>query len=196
MIKEFIRLVAENRQIAETLFRRCLALEEPVLLRSQIQVVADAYCGDFDHDCPEEFRKLVDVVQEALTTDTDLYLALRARVAHWQYVHIHVDSGQLREIKAQEYLSFKESLANGGHAEYEPLEIDLSPFERGFPKMKEMRSIGRGVEFLNRYLSGRLFDRRGGGMSCSSASSSCTRLGASSSCSPTYSRTSPHCARL
>ena len=37
------------------------------------------------------------------------------------------------------------------------LEIDLSPFERGFPKLKDSRSIGRGVEFLNRHLSGRLF---------------------------------------
>jgi sucrose synthase len=37
------------------------------------------------------------------------------------------------------------------------LEIDLSPFERGFPKLKDSRNIGRGVEFLNRHLSGRLF---------------------------------------
>ena len=33
----------------------------------------------------------------------------------------------------------------------------MSPFERGFPKLKDPRNIGRGVEFLNRHLSGRLF---------------------------------------
>ncbi|MCP3892672.1 MAG: hypothetical protein GY702_27920 [Desulfobulbaceae bacterium] len=36
------------------------------------------------------------------------------------------------------------------------LEIDLAPFERTFPKMNQVRSIGNGMEFLNRRFSSRL----------------------------------------
>ncbi len=166
MIQDFTRLVETHRTIAETLFRRCLALGEPVVPRSRIQSVVDAFCEERSGDeaCPEELRSLVDMIQEALATETDLYLALRARVAQWNYVHIHVGEGQLREIEVGDYLKFKESLANGGPEEDDPLEIDLSPFERGFPKLGDIRSIGRGVEFLNRHLSSRLFDRRGEGV--------------------------------
>ncbi|HRX51969.1 MAG TPA: sucrose synthase [Candidatus Krumholzibacteria bacterium] len=162
MIQEFSRLVAAHRTVAETLFRRCLATGEPVLPRSRVQQVVDAYCEERHADgdaCPDELRRLVDMIQEALATSTDLHLALRARVANWNYLHIHVDTGHLREIDVSEYLQFKETLA-GGRVEHDALEIDLSPFERGFPKLTDVRSIGRGVEFLNRHLSGRLFDRR------------------------------------
>ena len=37
------------------------------------------------------------------------------------------------------------------------LEVDLAPFQRDIPKLKEQHSIGRGVEFLNRHLSNSLF---------------------------------------
>jgi len=62
----------------------------------------------------------------------------------------------------------KERLLDGGGAgermgdPHWPLELDFSPFSRGFPHLREARSIGRGVEFLNRRLSGQLFDRREG----------------------------------
>ena len=59
---------------------------------------------------------------------------------------------------ASEFLRFQETLVNSGSEEYDwNLEVDLSPFSRGFPRMKEKKSIGRGVEFLNRHLSTLLF---------------------------------------
>ncbi len=38
-----------------------------------------------------------------------------------------------------------------------PLEVDLTPFNREFPRLKESRSIGQGMAFLNRKLSSELF---------------------------------------
>lgn len=37
------------------------------------------------------------------------------------------------------------------------LELDLEPFNAGFPRMTRPSSIGNGVQFLNRHLSSRLF---------------------------------------
>lgn len=37
------------------------------------------------------------------------------------------------------------------------LELDFEPFNSSFPKLTQPRSIGNGVQFLNKYLSSRLF---------------------------------------
>jgi sucrose synthase len=59
-----------------------------------------------------------------------------------------------------EFLASKERLAEDGFQENSwVLEVDLSPFERGFPRLSETRSIGQGVRFLNRHLSARIFFR-------------------------------------
>ena len=65
---------------------------------------------------------------------------------------------QHEEIQVSKYLSFKEYLIDGYKSTTKKmLEIDLDPFNREFPKLQEARSIGRGVEFLNRRLSSELF---------------------------------------
>jgi sucrose synthase len=90
--------------------------------------------------------------------------AVRPRVARWLYARIHIELLTAEEVDAAEFLSFKEKFVTGNIYEMDwALEIDLGPFERGFPKMKESRSIGRGVDFLNRHLSSRLFDDAGVG---------------------------------
>jgi len=65
---------------------------------------------------------------------------------------------QHEEIQVPEYLAFKEHLIEGYKSTTKKmLEIDLAPFNRKFPKLQEARSIGRGVEFLNKRLSSELF---------------------------------------
>ncbi len=85
------------------------------------------------------------------------------------------------EISTVEYLAFKERLVNGHPAADDwTLEIDLAPFSREFTKLQEARSIGNGVEFMNRSLSSSLFDKRGTGSAACWNSSSCTAWASSS----------------
>lgn len=102
-------------------------------------------------------------VQEAVLSPGLVHAAVRRGVADWVYLQIHVEEVQSREISVSEYLATKEDVVRegprpGGYT----LEVDLTPFERGFPKLSRPGSIGRGVEFLNRYLSGRIFGGRDG----------------------------------
>jgi sucrose synthase len=62
------------------------------------------------------------------------------------------------EISASDFLAFKERKVGGTPDNSWMLEIDVGPFERDFPKLQESRSIGRGVEFMNRRLSSQLFE--------------------------------------
>jgi sucrose synthase len=104
-------------------------------------------------------------VQEGLLRAPMLYLAIREKVARWRYVEVHTEVMECRELSVSEYLATKEHAANGGtDPEGYTLEVDLTPFERGFPKVEHTDQIGRGVEYLNQYLSDRLLERSAAGL--------------------------------
>lgn len=111
------------------------------------------------------FARLIESAQEVVVVDHVLYLSVRVKVGEWEYLQIHGEQMEARAISVSDYLAVRERIVGGAAEPDRPiLEVDLAPFERGFPKLTESRSIGRGVEFLNRHLSSRLFDGRGGGM--------------------------------
>ncbi len=99
--------------------------------------------------------------QEAAITEAGLFLVVRPRVAQWLYYHYDFPSQKLRQINASTFLAHKESIINHDPGRRQ-LEIDFGPFERSFPKMSQSRSIGSGVEFLNRHFSSRLAHDRAG----------------------------------
>jgi sucrose synthase len=162
MIEELSRLLSSHRHPAYLLFNRLSKLQKRFLIWSDIVQVYEQFnateSGRGLNDTPLE--KLMRLSQEGVVLNPLICLAVRLHVATWRYVEINVEDMHCREVDVVEYLSFKERAARGRPSSNERwvLELDLSPFERGFPKMKENRSIGRGVEYLNRYLSGRLFE--------------------------------------
>jgi sucrose synthase len=156
----------EHREPVYLLLRHYQGLGKPFLLRSELwdefKRFAETYQG-IDLLNTRLARTLA-TAQEAAVEGPWLYLALRPQVARWEYLRFHVDSMQQEEVAAVEFLRFKERLAQGPAAEQDwPLEVDLAPFNREFPRLHETRSIGRGVEFLNRRLSSQLFQELGKG---------------------------------
>ena len=135
-------------------------------LRSEILSEFQAFCAQGDRDRLREgdVAKAMGTVQEAVLHRDGLYVACRPGIARWEYVRIHPESLECEEISAANFLAVKEELVLPPDARNRPtLEIDLRPFEKEFPKMERTRSIGRGVQFLNRHLAGRLFVRNGKG---------------------------------
>ncbi len=156
----------QERKQAHRVWHYLLEMKRALLLRSDVEDALVDLCaqpgGDSLHDTPLE--KLLGRVQEAAVDDVWIYLALRVRVGRWEYLRVHLDTMSIERITVSKFLYFKENLINGGQDPWSwELEIDLEPFAREFPKMHEARSIGRGVEFLNRRLSSRLFEDLGKG---------------------------------
>jgi sucrose synthase len=161
-LRTFVR---EQRTAAHRVLHYLIALNRPFLLRSDLQDAFDQVCAMDESRalCDTPFASALAIAQEAALDRSWVYLALRRRVAVWSYLRIHVDAMDLEEVPVADYLRFKERLASGGQEDAWPLEIDLEPFSREFYKLQEEGSIGRGVEFLNRRLSSRLFEELGKG---------------------------------
>jgi sucrose synthase len=167
MLELLAGIVKEYREEVYLLLRHYVSLGRPFLLRSDLWDQFQAYCENKDAQsplCNTVFLKLIAKSQEAAIQAPWVYLAVRDQVGRWIYISFHIESLEYQEVSVSEFLSFKERLVNGSD-QPNPwvLELDWAPFNREFPKLREARSIGRGVEFLNRRLSSQLFHSVGQG---------------------------------
>ena len=141
------------------------AQERQLFLRSDLTDTFNAFCDQTQE--PELSGSLLGDVfrwsEEAVLDGAWIYFAMRTWIARWAYLRLHVETLEAAEVPVSEFLMFKERLVLGGEAGGWPLELDFAPFTREFFKLSEAGSIGRGVEFLNRRLSSRLFEELGKG---------------------------------
>lgn len=166
MLAELKTYINEQQEAVSGLLDVYLAIGRPFLLNSNI-------CDEFKRYCEETgctalegspLAKVVIKTQEAAIQKPWIYLDVRIRVGRLRYLRIHLESLALEEVTTEDFLKVKEEIVNDSRIVDDwTLEFDLAPFERDFPKLKEPRSIGRGVEFLNRQLSSQLFQALGKG---------------------------------
>jgi sucrose synthase len=165
MVAQLQEYLHKHRNLAHQMLHGIQALNQPFMLRSELHDVFQAVCSE-TADCglhASPFETVIEHAQEAAQDSAWIYMALRLRIARWCYLRIHLDTMELEVIDISDYLAFKERLATGSGQSEWTLEIDLEPFSREFYKLHESDSIGRGVEFLNRRLSSKLFEDLGKG---------------------------------
>ncbi|KAE9604645.1 putative sucrose synthase [Lupinus albus] len=130
-----------------------------VILNHQ-QVIAEL------EEIPQENKKnLVDgaigevliSIQEAIVLPPFIALAVRPKPGVWKYIRVEANKLVVDELPVAEYLKFKEEVIDGSSDGKFVLELDFEPFNASFPKPTSNKSIGNGVEFLNRHLSAKLF---------------------------------------
>jgi sucrose synthase len=165
MIEELRALLESHREALYLLFRRLRGLRKPFIVQAELVRAYEDFCNSSPGSSLRStvMTPLITRTQEAVVASPVIYLAVRERVARWTYVQLHAEEMQSREISVSDFLAAKERIVEDGHGERYVLEVDLSPFERGFPSLQQSRSIGRGVEYLNRHLSQRLFTEDGEG---------------------------------
>jgi sucrose synthase len=156
LINQFIE---KNRQPVDLLVQAFRRLDKHLLLRSDLSEAVEQ-CAASAEGAPlsgSSLHELLRSAEEAVLLEAQMYLAVRWTVARWSYFELRTDDLGFREVTVSHFLRAKERLVTPGPGIQPLLNVDLQPFERGFPRLREMRSIGQGVDFLNRYLSSRLF---------------------------------------
>ncbi|XP_057544408.1 sucrose synthase-like [Amaranthus tricolor] len=125
---------------------------QPHQLLSELEAVSDKqklYDGPFG----EVFRH----TQEVIVLPPWITLAVRPRPGVWEYIRVNVDALAVEELTPSEFLHVKEELVDGSVNGQFVLELDFEPFTASFPRPTLSKSIGNGVEFLNRHLSAKMF---------------------------------------
>lgn len=155
-IDTFTTCTLQNRDAVYTLLRRYFSTNRPLLLQSDLrdellQLEKDCERSDMLHE-------FVFHLQEGVFSSPWAYFVLRPGIAELEFVRMHQEHLVPEKITINEFLGFKETVTKGEAIE-SILEVDFGPFNRAFPKLRESRSIGQGVIFLNRQLSSEMFTR-------------------------------------
>lgn len=160
-------IIRQHGDETYSLIEHYFSLERSFLLRSDLWDEMQI----FFETTPEgevlsktKLASVIATVQEAALSAPWLYISVRPKIAVWRYYRFHLKTRIYEEITTSQFLEFKEKLVNTRNGQSARIfELDFGPFNREFPKLMESRSIGRGVQFLNRRLSSQLFVERGRG---------------------------------
>lgn len=164
MIPDIQPVIEAHRGAVYFYLKQCIEKERMFLLRTDLVELFESLVEE-EGACKAlvgtPFERLIRYAEEAAIHDAWLYLSVRVDVAEWYYLRFQVEQVLCEEISAHAFLEFKERLVEPTPEESRwVLELDMSPFERGFPKMKETSSVGQGVQFLNRHLARNLDGRQ------------------------------------
>jgi sucrose synthase len=152
-------IVRESRGAAYLLLQGYFGAGRSVLLRTDLERGLSILAQGPEQKAvrPEApLAKFIRKAQEGLLVAPWAYFAIREALGRWWFVRFDAELVAPEEISLEDYLHFKESLVEPA-ANGRVLEIDLGPFSREFPKLKEPRSVGHGVSFLNRQLASTMF---------------------------------------
>ncbi len=153
--EELQQVIASHRTIWHKWLHCCQTEERAFLLQSDLQRIWERLAEDgSDAEGMAALSPWTAQLQEACFDPPAAVFAHRPRIGEWRFFHAHTELLTLEEISCREFLAFKERIVAPSS---EPmLEVDFAPFNRGFPRLKESRSIGNGVIFLNRQMASRL----------------------------------------
>lgn len=130
------------------------------LLRNDILNIFANYC--INQQKYSEFQinsnlgKLVYYTQEIIIEDGSLCLIIRPKIAS-QEVYRLTEDFKIEPMTVQELLDVRDLLVNHFHPnEGDIFEIDFGPFYDYSPTIRDPKNIGKGLHFLNRFLSSKL----------------------------------------
>lgn len=137
--------------------------EKRYLLRNDILAAFDVYCDKYEK--PDQFRsasqlqKLIYFTQEIILEESSTFcLIIRPTIASQEVYRINWQEWVVEPMTVQELLDVRDRLVGRFHPqEGDMLELDFGPFYDYTPTIRDSKNIGKGVQYLNRYLSSKLF---------------------------------------
>ncbi|MBR8836596.1 MAG: sucrose synthase [Stigonema ocellatum SAG 48.90 = DSM 106950] len=135
--------------------------EKRYLLRNDILSLYSEYCSKYQK--PQEFStssnlsKLIYYTQEIILEESNVCFITRPKIAS-QEAYLLTSDLSVEPITVQELLDLRDRFVNRFHPqEGDLLELDFGPFYDYSPVIRDAKNIGNGVQYLNRYLSSKLF---------------------------------------
>ncbi|MGE5346400.1 MAG: sucrose synthase [Acidithiobacillales bacterium] len=153
-------LVRENRGATYLLLQGYFATGRRILLRTDLEKGLSTLAMGPEGQAvrPEApLTRFIRKAQEVLLAAPWACFAVRESLASWWFVRFDAELVAPEEIPLEEYLRFKEALVEPAETNGRILEVDFGPFSREIPKLKETRSVGHGVIFLNRILASEMY---------------------------------------
>ncbi|MEJ2661037.1 MAG: sucrose synthase, partial [Desulfobacteraceae bacterium] len=135
--------------------------ERRFFLRNDIVFFFRQYCDESKKSAEfkenSSMQQFLRKIQELFVQGDRIALQHRYDIARYRYYLLRLDGAYMEEIEVQDYLDLKDRYilqlsTNGRH-----LELDFKPFYDYSPSIRDTRTIGNGIRFLNRYMCSNIF---------------------------------------
>lgn len=135
----------------------------PIVLRNGILQLFDQFCEGNKKStsfiAKSSIFNFIKKSQELFLVDDHMALMHRYAIAKYRYYIIRQDGEYIEETSLSRYLELRDYHFQQQSADGMPLRLDFMPFYDFSPTIRDTRTIGNGIRFLNRYMSSSLFSR-------------------------------------
>lgn len=136
--------------------------DQHYLLRNDILNAFKTFCDnnktDEKYSKTSRLSKLIYYTQEILLEEESLCLIIRPKIAKQEQYRVFLSELTIEPLTIQQLLDVRDRYVNHFHPEEgDVFEIDFQPFYDYSPTLRDPKNIGKGVQFLNRFLSSKLF---------------------------------------
>ena len=102
--------------------------------------------------------KLLKQITEIIISDEFAILLHRYQISKYRVYKIGIQEQELEEISIRDLLDFQDRFFRPElYEKEEKLRINMLPFYDYSPSIRDVKSVGKGVEFLNKHMSSSIF---------------------------------------
>jgi sucrose synthase len=134
-----------------------------ICLRNGIIQLFRQYCDE--HSKSQKFRQnssmfiFLKKAQELFLADGTLVMLHRYAIAKYRFYRIRLDGEYMEEISLNDYLDLRDLQFLEKKRDNYQLKIDFMPFYDFSPSIRDTRTLGNGIRFLNRYMCSNIFSQ-------------------------------------
>jgi len=134
-----------------------------IVLRNGILQLFRSYSDKHEKSAPfqqtSSIFEFVKKAQELFIVDDHIALMHRYAMAKYRYYLIRKDGEYIEETSLPNYLDLRDYTILQTKTAGLQLRLDFMPFYDFTPTIRDIRSVGNGIRFLNRYMSSSIFSR-------------------------------------
>jgi len=154
--KNFEKLVEENNNDFFRFFHKVSTHENKMLIKGQLLEMLKEFKKEDGVNNYKALEEAVRTINESVCRDSNVYLENREKIGESHFYLFSNEDKCFEKISVIDFLKEKEFLVEQDSKKDIPT-LNFKTFYDKFPSVREPKNIGKGVDFLNRYLSSKMF---------------------------------------
>jgi sucrose synthase len=150
------KIIEENKEDFFRFFNRVGRHENKLLVKGNLLEVLRELREEEKNTNYRAIEDVINKITESVAINHYIYFEIREYIGTADFYLFNLEERYYENISAEEFLKAKEKFIEPGSNE-DPLTLNFTTFYDKFPSVREAKNIGRGVEYLNRYLSSNMF---------------------------------------
>jgi len=150
------KLVEENKNDFFRFFNKVSTHENKMLVKGQLLELLKEFKKKDDKGNHKAIEEAVRSITESVSHGSNVYIENREKIGDSHFYLFSNEDKCFEKISVLEFLKAKEFLVYPESTNDIP-SLNFRTFYDKFPSVRESKNIGKGVEYLNRYLSSKMF---------------------------------------